>query len=43
MEQVIKANAQLMARCLYNSSTGKATLENYSNYYPTPGNKQLFN
>ncbi len=44
MEQYyFKANTQLMARCIYNQSTGKVTFENLSKYYPTLQRKRLFN
>lgn len=43
MEQVFKANTQLMARCFFNRSTGKVKLENYSKYYPTLKKDSLFN
>lgn len=28
-----KANSQLIGRCYYNSNTGKAVYESYTNYY----------
>ncbi len=34
MEQYFKTNTQLMARCTFNSSTGKVHYENFGKYYP---------
>lgn len=42
MEQHIKTNAQLMARCTFNKDTGKVVFENFINYYPTLQSKKLF-
>lgn len=39
MRQINKANTQLMARCFFNRSTGKATFENLSKYYESYSNK----
>lgn len=43
MQQHIKTNAQLMARCTYNSNTGKARYEDFSKYYPALQRNKLFN
>ena len=39
MEQHLKTNAQLMARCLFNKITGKVVFENFLSYYSTPKRK----
>lgn len=43
MEQHIKTNAQLMARCFFNKVTGKVVFEDFTGYYPTLQSKRLFN
>lgn len=43
MEQHVKTNAQLMARCLFNKLTGKVVFEDFTEYYPTLQSKRLFN
>nr|DAM84378.1 MAG TPA: hypothetical protein [Caudoviricetes sp.] len=42
MEQHVKTNAQLMARCLFNKVTGKVVFEDWSKYYPILKTKRLF-
>lgn len=42
MEQHIKTNAQLMARCFFNKITGKVVFEDFTGYYPTMKSKRLF-
>lgn len=39
MRQINKANTQLVARCFFNRSTGKAIYENFSRYYEPTSNK----
>ena len=43
MEQHIKTNAQLMARCLFNKLTGKVVFEDFTGYFPTMKSNRLFN
>lgn len=43
MEQHLKTNAQLMARCIFNKTTGKVVFEDFTGYYPTLKRKSLFN
>lgn len=44
MEQYyFKANTQLMARCIFDQSTGKVIFEDLSKYYPITKKKRLFN
>jgi hypothetical protein len=43
MEQHLKTNAQLMARCTFNKTTGKVVFENFAKYYPAMKRKSLFN
>lgn len=40
MEQHIKTNAQLMARCFFNKITGKVVFEDFTGYYPTMKSKR---
>ncbi len=42
MAYVNSANTQLMCRCTYNPTTGKAKYESFEQYYPTLENKRLF-
>lgn len=43
MEQHVKTNAQLMARCFFNKLTGKVVFEDLTGYYPTMKSNRLFN
>lgn len=43
MEQHVKTNSQLMARCFFNKLTGKVVFEDFTGYYPTMKSKRLFN
>lgn len=43
MEQPIKTNAQLIARCFFNKLTGKVVFEDLTGYYLTLQSKRLFN
>lgn len=42
MEQHVKTNAQLMARCFFNKLTGKVVFEDFAEYYPTLQSKRRF-
>lgn len=35
MIDLSKANAQLVARCMFSRATGKTKFEDYSKYYPS--------
>ena len=43
MEEVFKANTQLVARCSFDQTTSKVTFDCYEHYYPTRQKKSLFN
>ena len=43
MEQHVKTNAQLMARCFFNKVTGKVVFEDFTGYYHAMKGKGLLN